>query len=118
MTPQNEDISVGELSRQVQSALQRLENLATRLDTAFVSKQLYDLYTAGNDKDIHEINQKLATLATKESLTFKAEKSVCDNHEREIKALKDNMQWVVRTVLTFVILAVLGAVFVVNGLQK
>jgi hypothetical protein len=113
-----DDISVGELSRQVQQALVRFEHLAARLDSAFVSKSLYDLYAQGTDKDIAEINSKLATLATKESLTFKAEKSVVENHDREIKSLKDNMQWVVRTVLTFVILAVLGAVFVVNGLQK
>lgn len=120
-----DDISVGELSRQVAQTLQRFEQLLTRLDDSYVSKNLYDLYSRGVDKALAELERAVAEAARKESLTDKADRSdlqplkdKADALELRVKKLEENISWIVKIVLTFVVLAILGAVFVTAGIQK
>lgn len=120
-----EGITTGELSRQVAGVLLRFEHLATRLDESYVPKQLYELYRQGVDKALAELEASVRTFATKEALGEKVDRSELAAVQQEVtrlesrvKSLENNLQWIVRIVLTFVVVGVLGAVFVSAGLQK
>jgi hypothetical protein len=120
-----DEISVGELTRQVASVLLRFEHLATRLDESYVAKQFFELYRENLNRTIGELAKDIETAARKESLQDKVDrsdftplKSRVDDLDRRVKKLEDNLGWIVKIVLTFVVLTVLGAVFVASGLQK
>lgn len=106
----NQDIGVGELSRQVREVLIRFEGLAARLETQFVRNDNFVLY-----KEI--VNQALSHLQTLASgLREDVDKLPTTSHlqtlEQRIKDLEDDRRWLTRTVIGFIITAVLGAVFV------
>lgn len=100
--------TTGELSRQVQSVLSRFEGLVVRLDESFVSKNLYDLFKQLIEQQISDLRRTQDTLTTKEQLAAL---------EVRVKSLENNLQWIVRIVVTFVVLGILGAVFVSGGIH-
>lgn len=85
------EYTLGELARLYADAQRRMESLAARLEGGqFVNK---DTFSLNNDKT---------------DLRFKA-------MQAEIDSLKDDRKWLARLVLTFVVLAILGAVFAISG---
>lgn len=107
-----EDISVGELSRQVAQVLTRFERLATRLDESYVSRQLYELYVASANANITDL--KADKVEKSELIIVTASVTAI---ELRVKSLENNLQWIVRLVVAFVVTAILGAVFVASGLH-
>jgi hypothetical protein len=84
-------ITLGELSRTVQDVLLRVQGVVTRLEQGqYVRSDIFDLYKQSQDA-------KFNTLQT------------------EVNELKDDKKWLIRAVLLFVILGILGATFVVKG---
>jgi hypothetical protein len=79
-----------ELSRQIREALNRLEALATRLDTHYVTKDIF-LKQIELNNEVHK------------------------NLRGDIDSTSDNIKWVVRLVLGVVVLSLLGVVFATNG---
>ena len=111
MTPPDEGPSLGELSRQVRDVFARFEGLARRLeDGQFVRTDLYVVYR-------ESVTQALALL--QERMKFfeanKIDKSDLDVLEKRIAQLEDDKKWLVRLVLGFIVLGVLGAVFAISG---
>lgn len=100
---EQDGISVGELSRQVRDVLLRFQGLADRLDTAYVSKEFYNL------------SQQLVDKSLKALEDGKASKSSVEELQKRIDDLEDDKKWLVRLVLSFIIIAILGAVFVASG---
>lgn len=103
----DEDISVGELSRRLAEVLVRLDGIARRLEEGqFVRTDLYLEYRRGINRDLEHINSRLQGVETGK---------LGGSAEERIKKLEDSNTWLVRLVLGFVILGVLGAVFTVAG---
>lgn len=120
-----DDITVGELSRQVANTLSRFEQLLTRLDDSYVSKNLYDLYTRGVDSALSALDKEVNEAATRRELQEKVAKGdlqplkdKVDALDARVEKLEENITWIVRIVLTFVVVGILGAVFITAGLQK
>lgn len=123
---ENQDIGVGELSRQVREVLVRFEGLAARLETQFVRsdnfglyKQLVDQALVHLQSDASELKQALEKLPAatdlenlKSQIGNKASTSSVTTLEERIKDLEDDRRWLTRTVIGFIVLGVLGAVFV------
>lgn len=99
-------IGIGELSRQVRDVLLRFEGLATRLDTSYVQKELYNLRQEVIDKSFLALEKD------------KAENSTVEELRKRIESLEDDKKWLVRLVIGFIILAILGAIFVASGVPK
>lgn len=124
------DIGIGELSRQVREVLVRFEGLATRLETQFVRgdnftlyKQIVDQAIAHLQQDASDMKREIDGLPTatdlknlKEQVEGKAHASSITTLEERVKELEGDRQWLTRTVIGFVVLAVLGAVFTVAKL--
>lgn len=129
--PPDDGVSLGELSRRLTDVFTRFEGLARRLeDGQFVSTQLYLQYREA-------VNQTHAALAQrlKEVEDGKVGKSSFDSVAAQVKALdhdkvdkvvfdaivvrvaqlEDDKKWLVRLVLGFIVLGILGAIFVVSG---
>jgi hypothetical protein len=111
MTTTGDGIGVGELARQVRDVFAKLESLATRLESGqFVRTDIFGLYR-------ENVNQALAGLE-------KEAKSIQDGKvahadfkalEARVVALEDERKWLIRLVLGFIILGILGAIFVATG---
>ena len=125
MPPPEDGVGIGELSRQVRDVLVRFEGLATRLETQFVRSDNFLLYKQLVDTAIANLQQRGSESASSEQVnnlredvesltTGKASKSDVTNLERRIDALEDDKKWLVRLVVGFIILGVLGAVFAVS----
>lgn len=123
MPPQGDDgVGVGELSRQVQEVLMRFERLAAGLESQFVRKDTYTVYQQLVDQAIRNLQGtvgKLATLETASSLKSEVDGKASDGAlkglEQRVSELEDDRKWLVRLVLGFIILGVLGALYVVGG---
>ena len=101
------DISIGELSRRFSEVLVRLDGIARRLEEGqFVRTDLYIEYRRGVQREFEATNNRLQSLETN-----KIDKSA----EDRIKKLEDTNTWLIRLVIGFVVLAVLGAVFAASG---
>lgn len=94
---------VGELSRQVREVLARFEQLVNKLETQFVTKDFFTLYTGGVTREIEH-------LADGAKNAEKTEKDRNDVLEKRIANLENNQRWVVRIVLAAVIVALLGII--------
>lgn len=111
MTPPDEGISVGELSRRLSDTLVRIEGLARRLeDGQFVRT---DLYTARQEA----VNVALAALQDKvrDLDGDKAEDNQLSSLVARVEQLEDDKKWLLRLVIGFIILGVLGAIFIASG---
>lgn len=122
MPPQGpEEVGIGELSRQVQQVLLRFEGLATRLETQFVRTETYEMYKLLVDQAIRTLQETTKNLASLEStknlreeVDKKASKGQLEGLEQRVDELEDDRKWLIRLVLGFIILGILGAVFVVS----
>lgn len=121
MPPPEDGVGIGELSRQVRDVLVRFEGLATRLETQFVRSENFQLYKQLVDTAISNLQQRVSELASaeqmknlREDVDDKASKGHVSNLERRVADLEDDKKWLVRLVVGFIILGVLGAVFAVS----
>lgn len=125
MPPPEDGVGIGELSRQVRDVLVRFEGLATRLETQFVRSENFQLYKQLVDTAISNLQQRVSELASAEQMKNlredvdglgqgKASKNELTNLERRVADLEDDKKWLVRLVVGFIILGVLGAVFAVS----
>ena len=104
-----DEISIGELARQLEGVVARLEAIMKRLDSGqFVRTDLferYEVHVTGKISDIEKDLEDKASKADVESLKLRMTK------------VEDDKTWVTRLVVSFIILAVLGVVFTTTGLQ-
>lgn len=132
--PPDESITVGELARQVRDVFARFEGLARRLeDGQFVRTDLYILYRenvnvalAALERRVGEIETSKVSVATHQNLVDRV--STLDSDKAgavefsglsdRVSQLEDDKKWLVRLVIGFIILGVLGAVFAVSGVVK
>lgn len=99
------DISVGEIARQVQAAMTRLEGLTRKIEDSFVSNKLFELYTQGVvDRD----------RAQDREISEKASQKDHDALAKRVADLEDDRKWLIRLVIGFIILGVL-AFFLASG---
>lgn len=120
--PHEEDgVGIGELSRQVQQVLIRFEGLAARLETQFIRKETYDMYKQLVDQAISQLQDTVKSLASaetarnlREEVDKKASKGQVEGLEQRVVELEDDRKWLIRLVLGFIVLSILGAIFVVS----
>lgn len=111
MTPPDEGPSLGELSRQVRDVFARFEGLARRLeDGQFVRTDLYILYRESVNGALAILQERMKAFESN-----KIDKADLDVLEKRIAQLEDDKKWLVRLVLGFIVLGVLGAVFAISG---
>ena len=102
--------------------LLRFERLATRLETQFVNKESYSIYQKLVDQEIktlQDTTKQLATAETANSLKSevegKASNGALKGLEQRVSELEDDRKWLVRLVIGFIVLGVLGAIYVASG---
>lgn len=112
---------LAELSRLVRDVLNRFESLATKLESQFISKDVFKLYS---DSATRELEHLISRLGSAEQAWTKnladavaAEKERNDNLEKRnaqlekrIELLEGNNRWIVRLIIAAVIAFVLAAV--------
>lgn len=129
--PPDEGISLGELSRRLTDVFTRFEGLARRLEEGqFVRTELYLVYKEQVNAALSGVQQK-----TRELENHKASKTAFSGLESKVKEidndkvdktefaslvsrvtkLEDDKTWLVRLVIGFIILAVLGVYFASGG---
>lgn len=88
---------LGELARQVRDVLVRFETLGARLEQQFVRVDIFQLSQKSLEQDIRDAETK----------------SSKDNERlsERVRSLEDNLKWVVRLLVSFVLLGVLGMAF-------
>lgn len=107
----DEGPGLGELSRQVRDVFARFEGLARRLeDGQFVRTDLYVLYRESVNTALASLQERVKALDT-----GKLEKTDLDSLEKRVAQLEDDKKWLVRLVLGFIVLGIMGAVFAVSG---
>lgn len=94
---------VGELARQVRDVLGRFESLANKLETQFVSKEIFKLYTDGVTRELEHLSK-----AADQSVAMEKERN--EQLERRISKLESNLTWVVRIVIAAVVVALLAGI--------
>lgn len=121
----NSGVSVGELSRLVRDVLVRFEGLAARLETQFVRSDNFELYKQLVDQALRSLQDASAGFASKNGtadkfkdiesdIAGKVGKSDYDALCKRVADLEDDKKWLIRLVLGFVFLGVLGAVYTVS----
>ena len=111
--------TVGELSRQLRDVLLRVTEVATKLEAQFVRKDLFEMNQlllqnadSNNKTEIEALKQGL-----REAERGFVSREVVESLEKRIAELEDNNKWLMRLVVTFIILGVLTAVFAASGIQ-
>lgn len=113
MTTEGDGIGLGELARQVRDVFVKLEGLATRLESGqFVRSDVFALYRENVNQALAGIQEKIKALAED-----KVEKSDLRALEARVAALEDERKWLIRLVLGFIVLGILGAIFVASGIS-
>ena len=118
---EEQGIGVGELSRQVRDVLVRMEGLAGRLESQFIRTDNFVLYKQLVDTAISQLQQAVAKLPPAEVVT-QLSKDMEDTVSKgthaalvkRVEDLEDDKKWLIRLVLGFIVLGVLGAVFAVT----
>ena len=118
---EEQGIGVGELSRQVRDVLVRMEGLAARLESQFIRTDNFALYKQLVDTAISQLQQAVAKLPPAEVVT-QLSKDMEDTVSKgthaalvkRVEDLEDDKKWLIRLVLGFIVLGVLGAVFAVT----
>lgn len=106
----DQSISIGELSRQVRDVLIRFQGISQQLQEQFINKTVLEL-TLTPYKQAHDNLEK--TVAALES--GKAEITELKALTERVGQLEDDKKWLIRLVIGFVILAILGAMVFVGG---
>lgn len=132
---------IGELQRALQAVLVRFETLATKMDTQFVQKENFNVWQRLFDETIHGIRDTLKVMgeardsqATKEDITLlradhdrdfallrsdldkKASKGQIEDVVKDVTELQDDKKWLQRVIYGFIVIAILGALFVRESL--
>lgn len=105
------DVSVGELARQVQAAMQRLESLARDLQERFITREVFNLMKENIDNKNRTQDKDIADLES-----HKVDISVIGDLEKRVAALEDDKKWLTRLVGGVIILGIVGLLFVVRNL--
>jgi hypothetical protein len=101
------EYTVAELAREVQRALASMSSLAARLEGGqFMSSQVFSVWSQGLDNRLKTLEEKVNSKADVEKA-----KAI----EAEINSLKDDRKWLVRLLVTFIVMTVLGVVFAAAG---
>ena len=104
-----DEISIGELARQLKDVVTRLESIMKRLDSGqFVRTDVFQRYEA-------HVTGKLADV--EKDLNHVASKSDVDAMKLRMEKLEDDKTWITRLVVSFIVLTILGVVFTTVGLQ-
>lgn len=107
----DDGIGIGELSRQVRDVFARFEGLAHRLeDGQFVRTDIFILYKENLSHLITSLQEKTRALSDE-----KADKDTLAGLSERITQLEDDKKWLIRLVIGFVILAILGLLVAANG---
>ena len=106
----DDGIGVGELARQVRDVFSRLEGLATRLENQFVRTDIFNLYKENVNTALAAVQEKNRGLESD-----KVDKASFDALQSRVAQLEDERKWLTRLVIGFIILGILGAVFVASG---
>jgi hypothetical protein len=102
-----DDYTVGELARETQRSVARMEALAARLEGGqFVNSEFFRLYKEG-------VEQRFLALANE--IATKAETTQVVALTTEVNSLKDDRKWLVRALLLIFITAVASVVFAASG---
>lgn len=105
---------LAELSRLVRDVLQRFESLATKLESQFVNKDIFKLYSDGVARELEHLVSRMNSTDSSHAkaleLAVAAERERNEQLENRISKLESNITWIVRIVVAAVILAVLAAV--------
>jgi hypothetical protein len=110
MAPPDE-MSLGELSRRLADVFLRLEGMAQRLEGgAYVRTDLYAVNQLSNERQMKALETQIAALEKD-----KAERDALGPIEARVVQLEDDRKWLIRLVLAFVVMAVLGTIFVASG---
>jgi hypothetical protein len=107
---EDHDISVHELGRQVRDVLARFQSLADRLDTAYTTKEMFSLYKILVDQALSTLQEKVSELDRD-----KSESSTYSALEKRIHDLEDNQKWIVRLIVSLVVVALVGGVIITGG---
>lgn len=102
------DISMGEIARQVQAAMTRLEGLTRKIEDSFVSNKVFDLTQKG-------FAERDAALERK--IDEKVSQKDHDALEKRVADLEDDRKWLIRLVIGFIILGVLAFYLASGGAQ-
>lgn len=104
----------------VRDVLVRFEGLVTRLETQFVRTDVFDYYKQLVETDIKRLNIAADRAADKEKfreIEVDMEKKVSKGEltalEKRILNLEDDKKWLVRVVISFIVVGVLTAIFAV-----
>lgn len=131
MPPSDESVTVGELARQVRDVFSRFEGLARRLeDGQFVRTDLYGLYKENVNQSLFALERAVESLEKSKAsqaahivVVDKVKDLEDDKVDRtehtslvdRVAQLEDDKKWLVRLVIGFIVLGVLGAIFVASG---
>jgi polyhydroxyalkanoate synthesis regulator phasin len=126
----DEGPGLGELARLLNQGLLRIEQVANRLDTGFVNKEIFKVSQELNNEVVrnlrNDIKTQKETCSSKQDLKVAIEerkrdtdslKSKIEELQGDVKQLQDDKVWLQRLVYGFIVLAVLGLLFTVakNG---
>lgn len=110
MASSEHDVGVAELARQVRDVLARFQALADRLDNAYTTKEMFSLYKILVDQSLKSLQDKVVELDRD-----KAEKMTTGTLDQRVANLEDNQKWVVRLLVSLIIVAVVSLVVVTGG---
>lgn len=112
MTPTPDDgVSLGELSRRLSEVFVRFEGLAQRLEGGqFVRTDLYNARQEAVNTSISALQDKTKSLGDDkvDNTDFRALSA-------RVASLESDKTWLVRLVIGFIVMGVLGAIFIASG---
>lgn len=117
-----DDISPGELARRMNDVLRQFQSLVDQVETRYIRKDYIDLYKQTIDGQVSAMQNTIDLKADKTELAgvganllLKVDKNEFDALKADVAELKDTNKWLTRIIISFVVLAVLGAIFTVGG---
>ena len=108
--PPDPDVGVHELARQVRDVLTRFQLLAERLDNTYTTKEMFSLYKTLVDQSLTTLQEKFNKLDNE-----KMETSVGADISRRLTKIEENQTWLVRLLVSLIIVAIVGTVLVTGG---
>ena len=104
-----DEISIGELARQLKDVVSRLEGVMRRLDNGqFVRTDLFSRYEEAVATKIGGLERDVDALASKKDV---------ENLSTRVGKLEDEKTWITRLVISFIVITILGVVFTTAGLR-